>query len=78
MQQIVLNFDRPLREDEVLPVRTHRIVDGAPPAIDEDTETRIKQKKRHRKDKSKEKKKDKDKKVCTTPALSPVLSDGKV
>ena len=51
-------------------MRTHRIVDGAPPAVDEDTETRVKQKKRHRKDKSKEKKKDKDKKVCTTQRLS--------
>ena len=49
-------------------MRTHRIVDGAPPPLNDDTDTRVKQKKRHRKEKTKEKKK--DKKVCTTPRLS--------
>lgn len=48
-------FLRPLRDDEVLPVRTHRIVADSPDVEDED----IKPKKKHKKvkDKDKEEKK---------------------
>ena len=58
---------RPLRDDEVLPVRTHRIVDDAPPAINEDGENTDKQRKRHKrdKDKSRDKKKEKKEKKVT-------------
>lgn len=64
---------RPLREDEVLPVRTHRMVDTAPSAADEWTETSDK-KKRHRKDRLKEKKKEKrDKKVSHSVHTSKAL-----
>ena len=50
-------FCRPLRDDEKLPVRTHRIVSDTHLA-DEATEG-VKEKKKHRKDKESKKKKKK-------------------
>ena len=46
----------------MLPVRTHRIVDDAPPSINEDGECTDKIKKRHRRDKDKSRDKKKEKK----------------
>ncbi|XP_048758475.2 AP-3 complex subunit delta-1-like isoform X2 [Ostrea edulis] len=54
-KRLDMNLDEPLRDDEVLPVRTHRIVADSPDVEDED----IKPKKKHKKvkDKDKEEKK---------------------
>lgn len=57
-KKLDINLDEPLRDDEKLPVRTHRIVSNTALA-DEGTEE-VKEKKKHRKEK--ESKKDKKKK----------------
>ena len=51
-------------------MRTHRTVDEAPPAVDENGETTDKQKKRHRKDRDKSKDKREKKKVRIPSGLS--------
>ena len=48
---------RPLRDDEKLPVRTHRVVSGS--ALAEDSGEVVKEKKKHRKDKESKKEKKK-------------------
>lgn len=64
---VCLMFDRPLRDDEVLPVRTHRIVLESGDMADVEGEE-VKPKKKHKKVKDKEDKKkhrkDGKEKVC--------------
>ncbi len=67
----VLVFYRPLRDDEILPVRKHRDVDaGVPPALDELlTENQGEKKRRHGSHRKEKKKERKEKKVHNKKCL---------
>lgn len=80
-----INLDEPLRDDEKLPVRTHRIVDETSPQLQLESRDKVKDrhkndkarkekdKKKDKKDKKKEKKEKKKKKESDAPSL---LLDG--